>query len=34
MGRETDRPLAMLADCSKARSVNIHDRCQAVYKGL
>lgn len=27
-------PLVMLADCSKARSVNIHDRCKAMYKGL
>jgi hypothetical protein len=26
--------LAMLANCSKARSVSIYDRCKAVYEGL
>jgi hypothetical protein len=26
--------LAALADCPKARSLSIHDRCQAVYGGL
>jgi hypothetical protein len=26
--------LAMLADCVKARSVSVHDRCKAVYEGL
>jgi hypothetical protein len=26
--------LAILADCEKARSLNIHDRCKAVYEGL
>jgi hypothetical protein len=23
-----------LADCSKARSVSLHDRCKAVYEGF
>ena len=26
--------LAMLANCPKARSVSIYDRCKAVYEGL
>ena len=26
--------LVTLADCPKARSVNIHDRCKVVYEGL
>jgi hypothetical protein len=26
--------LQMLADCQKARSASIHDRCKAVYEGL
>jgi hypothetical protein len=26
--------LATLADCPKARSANIHDRCKVVYEGL
>jgi len=26
--------LATLADCPKARSASIHDRCKAVYEGL
>jgi hypothetical protein len=26
--------LATLADCPKARSVSVHDRCKAVYEGL
>jgi hypothetical protein len=26
--------LAALADCPKARSVGVHDRCKAVYEGL
>jgi hypothetical protein len=26
--------LEMLADCAKARSVSIYDRCKAVYEGL
>jgi hypothetical protein len=26
--------LATLANCEKARSVAIHDRCKAVYEGL
>lgn len=26
--------LPALADCPKARSVSIHDRCKAVYEGL
>jgi hypothetical protein len=26
--------LATLADCAKARSVNVHDRCKARYEGL
>ena len=26
--------LVTLANCEKARSVSIHDRCQAVYEGL
>jgi hypothetical protein len=26
--------LVTLADCPKARSVSIHDRCKAVYEGL
>jgi hypothetical protein len=27
-------PLLTLADCPKARSASIHDRCWAVYEGL
>jgi hypothetical protein len=26
--------LQKLADCQKARSASIHDRCKAVYEGL
>jgi hypothetical protein len=26
--------LVTLADCQKARSASIHDRCKAVYEGL
>jgi hypothetical protein len=26
--------LQVLADCPKARSVSIHERCKAVYEGL
>lgn len=26
--------LYTLANCSKARSVSVHDRCKAVYEGL
>jgi hypothetical protein len=26
--------LTTLADCPKARSVSIYDRCKAVYEGL
>jgi hypothetical protein len=26
--------LQTLADCRKARSASIHDRCKAVYEGL
>jgi hypothetical protein len=26
--------LVTLADCAKARSVSVHDRCRAVYEGL
>jgi hypothetical protein len=26
--------LGVLADCPKARSVSVHDRCKAVYDGL
>jgi hypothetical protein len=26
--------LATLADCPKARSVSVHDRCKAGYEGL
>jgi len=26
--------LQALADCPKARSASIHDRCKAVYEGL
>ena len=26
--------LLTLADCQKARSASIHDRCKAVYEGL
>ena len=26
--------LATLADCEKARSLSVHDRCKAVYDGL
>jgi hypothetical protein len=26
--------LVTLADCPKARSVSVHDRCKAVYEGL
>jgi len=26
--------LATLADCAKARSFSVHDRCKAVYEGL
>jgi hypothetical protein len=26
--------LATLANCAKARSVSIHDRCKAKYEGL
>jgi hypothetical protein len=26
--------LTALADCPKARSVSIYDRCRAVYEGL
>ena len=26
--------LVTLADCEKARSVSVHDRCRAVYEGL
>ena len=26
--------LAKLADCPKARSVSVRDRCKAVYEGL
>lgn len=26
--------LATLANCEKARSVSVHDRCKAVYEGL
>jgi hypothetical protein len=26
--------LATLADCHKASSTNVHDRCKAVYEGL
>jgi hypothetical protein len=26
--------LVTLADCPKARSANIHDRCKVVYEGL
>jgi hypothetical protein len=26
--------LLTLADCPKARSVSVHDRCKAVYEGL
>ena len=26
--------LQTLADCQKARSASIHDRCKAVYEGL
>jgi hypothetical protein len=26
--------LVTLADCAKARSLSIHDRCKAVYEGL
>jgi hypothetical protein len=32
-GKLTDL-LARLADCPKARSVSVHDRCTAVYEGL
>ena len=26
--------LVTLADCPKARSASVHDRCKAVYEGL
>jgi hypothetical protein len=26
--------LAILADCQKARSASVHDRCKAVYEGF
>jgi hypothetical protein len=26
--------LMTLADCPKARSIGVHDRCKAVYEGL
>jgi hypothetical protein len=26
--------LQTLADCQKARSASVHDRCRAVYEGL
>jgi hypothetical protein len=26
--------LVTLADCPKARSVSVHDRCKAKYEGL
>jgi hypothetical protein len=26
--------LATLANCEKARSLSVHDRCMAVYEGL
>ena len=26
--------LLMLADCQKAHSASVHDRCKAVYEGL
>jgi hypothetical protein len=26
--------LVTLADCRKARSAGVHDRCKAVYEGL
>jgi hypothetical protein len=26
--------LHTLADCTKAQSVNVHDRCKAVFEGL
>jgi hypothetical protein len=26
--------LVTLADCEKARSVSVHDRCKAAYDGL
>jgi hypothetical protein len=26
--------LVTLADCSKARSVSVHDRCKAVFEAL
>jgi hypothetical protein len=28
------RQLATLANCEKARSFSIYDRCKAVYEGL
>jgi hypothetical protein len=34
MGREADDLHQELAECPKARSVSIHDRCKAVYEGL
>ncbi|HTR14728.1 MAG TPA: hypothetical protein VMI72_16110 [Roseiarcus sp.] len=26
--------LQTIADCPKARSANVHDRCKAIYSGL
>jgi hypothetical protein len=38
MAEHGDAPLTdllrVLADCPKAHSANIHDRCKAVYEGL
>ena len=33
-GAKLTELLATLADCPKARSVSIHDRCKAVYEGF
>ena len=34
MERHGDAKLTTLANCPKARSASIHDRCKAVFEGL
>jgi hypothetical protein len=30
----TDLLVVLAENCSRARSINVHDRCRAVYEGL